>query len=325
MRPVGRLQRRLPLHPRPLPHEALSSWVDRLAAAYGLGRRGFLRVAFGADPAQDDAMLDTGDGPPDLAAALADRTGVSPGRVRAMTLAGYTPGLLDTAGPGTPWRTDDLMAAVPRCCPRCLATEPDTFVRLHWRLAWMASCPRHGEALVPLAPSPWLRHFVREREPLHPAPDLLALDRITLGAVTTGTALLPCGGAVPGGAWLRTLRALLYEVAQPTAMYTGMAGAWLSAGRVFDLRQDYARLPFERLAPERRTLLLRVAAAVVRHLAVRPAPVGTGTALRARVAPWCDGPGDGAAALPLSMVGEGRKAAVDGCSQNVRFTARERA
>jgi hypothetical protein len=55
MRPVGRLQRRLPLHPRPLPHEALSSWVDRLAAAYGLGRRGFLRAAFGADPAQGDA------------------------------------------------------------------------------------------------------------------------------------------------------------------------------------------------------------------------------------------------------------------------------
>ena len=149
----------------------------------------------------------------------------------------------------------------------------------------MASCPLHGEALVPLAPSPWLRRFVREREPQRPASDLLALDRITLGAVTTGTALLPRGGgAVPGSAWLRALRALLDEVAQPAAMYTGMAGAWLRAGRVFDPGQDYARLPFERLAPERRALLLRVAAAVVRHLAVRPVPGGTGTGLRARVA-----------------------------------------
>src|SRR3954452_10698472 len=103
MRPVGRLQGRLPLHPRPLPHEALSSWVDRLAAAYGLGRHGFLRAAFGADPAPDDAALDTGDGPPGLMTALVDRTGVPPGRVRAMTLAGYAPGLLDTARSGMPW------------------------------------------------------------------------------------------------------------------------------------------------------------------------------------------------------------------------------
>jgi hypothetical protein len=67
-------------------------------------------------------------------------------------------------------------------------------------------------------------------------------------------------------------------------MYAGMAGAWMRAGRVFDPRQDYARLPFERLPPGQRTLLLGVAAAVVRHLAVRPAPSGTETALRAHVA-----------------------------------------
>ena len=46
---------RLPLHPRPLPYEALSSWVDRLAAAYDLERYEFLRAMFGVDPSPDTA------------------------------------------------------------------------------------------------------------------------------------------------------------------------------------------------------------------------------------------------------------------------------
>lgn len=315
----------LPLHPHPLPREALSSWVDRLAAVYGLTRRAFLRSAWDADPAPDGEMLDAGGGPPGLVDALAERTGVPAARIRAMTLAGYVPGLLDAAGPGAPWHAADLLGAMPRCCPRCLATGPGHYVRLHWRLAWMASCPLHCELLVPLDPSPWLVRFVREREPRHPAPDLLALDRITLGAVTTGTAPLPRGGgAVPGNAWLRALRALLDEVAGPAAPYAGMAGAWLRAGRVHDPRQDYARRPFERLAPEQRVLLLRVAAAVVGHLAVRPAPGGTGTALRVRVAPWCGGPGDGAAAPPHPTVMEGRIAAVGGSPPNGPVHLRKR-
>ncbi len=89
---------RLPLHPPPLPHEALSSWVDRLAAAYDLDRHEFLRAVSGADPPPDTAELDGGRRP-DLVAVFADRTGLPPGRVRAMTLAGYTPALIDTAAP----------------------------------------------------------------------------------------------------------------------------------------------------------------------------------------------------------------------------------
>src|SRR5208283_469191 len=89
---------RLPLHPRPLPYEALSSWVNRLAAAYELERYEFLRAMLGADPPPDAAELDGGRRP-DLIATFADRTGFPPERVRAMTLAGYTPELIDTAMP----------------------------------------------------------------------------------------------------------------------------------------------------------------------------------------------------------------------------------
>ena len=325
---------RLPLHPRPLPHEAASSWIDRLAAAYRLERYELLRSAFGADPPPNSAELDSGR-LPGLIAALAGRTGLPLERVRAMTLAGYAPALIgaaepspglfesyagrfgwfvppprrvppvaasptdrlrrwtrpESAEPWAPWRSDDLLEAMPRCCPRCLAADVVPYVRLHWRLAWMASCPLHGEMLVPLLALPSLRRFFQEREPNRAAPDLLALDRITLGAVTVGTAVLPRGGAVPGGAWLRALRALIDELVRPVSVIgqwarDELAAAWLRAGSRLDARQGWARIPYEGLPPERRALLLQVAGAAVLRLAVRPAPHAAGTALRACVTQW---------------------------------------
>ena len=222
-RPLGRL----PLHLRPLPHEALSSWVDRLAGAYGLERHRFLRSAFGADPTSDGGELDVG-GSPGLAAALAERTGVPAERVRAMALAGYAPELTGAAEPSpglfeayagrfgwfvpparavartelselwAPWLAEDLLGPTPRCCPRCLLAGPCPYVRLHWRLAWMASCPLHGEMLAPLLAYPSLLRSLREREPKYAAPHLLALDRITLGAATTGQAVLPRASCLAG-------------------------------------------------------------------------------------------------------------------------------
>ena len=313
---------RLPLHPRPLPHEALSSWVDRLAAAYGLERHDFLRSVLGTEPPPDALELDGGRRP-DLVTAFAGQTGVPLARVRTMTLAGYTPELIDTAEPAAglfeadacrfgwfmptarrtaprpessepwvPWRADDLLDVMPRCCPRCLAEDVIPYVRLHWRLTWMASCPQHGEMLVPLFPWPSLRHLFREREPDRAEPDLLALDRVTLGAVTTGAAVLPAGGGtVPGGAWLRALRTLIDELVRPVTAIgrwarEEVATAWLRAGSTLNARQGWARRPYEQLSPEQRVLLLRVAAAAVQNLAARPAQQGGTTALRSCVTQW---------------------------------------
>ncbi len=59
----------------------------------------FLRRALGTDLAPDDRALDTGAGPPGLAAVLAERTGVPTRRIRAMTLAGYAPEVTDAPAP----------------------------------------------------------------------------------------------------------------------------------------------------------------------------------------------------------------------------------
>jgi len=313
---------RLPLHPRPLPYEALSSWVDRLAAAYELESYEFLRSMLDADPPPDAVELDGGRRP-DLVTAFANRTGVPLARVRAMTLAGYAPELIDTTEPSAglfeayacrfgwfmptthrtaprpessepwvPWRADDLLDVMPRCCPQCLVKDDVPYVRLHWRLTWMASCPRHGEMLVPLFPWPSLRHLFRERKPNRADPDLLALDRVTLGAVTTGAAVLPGGGGVvPGGAWLRALRTLIDELVRPVTVMgrwarEEVATAWLHAGSSLNARQGWVRRPYEQLLPEQRLLLLRVAAAAVQNLAARRTQQGGATALRSCLTQW---------------------------------------
>ena len=260
---------------------------------------------------------------PDLADALAERTGVPLRRIRGMTLAGYVPDLIaaseprpglftayagqfgwfmsprrrsvprpDPPGPWLPWRAAALVSPPPRCCPRCLLADAIPYVRLHWRLAWMASCPRHRELLVPLtvrSTHPLLARLLRDDEPERAAPDLLALDRITLGAATTGMALLPGdGGPVTGRAWLR---ALIDELVRPMNWFGNegrgeLARAWLRAGRMLNARHRLQGDTFEHLPAEQRGVLLQVAGAVVRQQAVRPARRGPGMMLRVYVTQW---------------------------------------
>ena len=315
-------QWRLPLHPRPLPHEALSSWVGRLAAAYGMGPGVFLRRALGIDLASDDRALDTGAGPPGLAAVLAERTGVPTRRIRAMTLAGYAPQLTGAPasspgpttyaerfgwflpwagsieacakpiGPWVPWQADDLLAGMPTCCPACLLADAIPYIRLHWRWAWMASCPQHGAALVPVVRAPWLARDHVPREPQRAAGTLLVLDHVTLGAATGGAARLPGRGElVPGNAWLRALRALLDELTYPASRLApeGQAevdGAWWRVGQTLRERQLCQSDLFERQPPHRRSVLLEVAGAVVRHRAARLATGGRETMLYGTVMQW---------------------------------------
>jgi len=332
---------RLPLHPRPLSHEALSSWIDRLAEAYGMEADHFLRSAFPIDPPPDYAELD-GSGTRGLAAMMAVRTGVAVRRVRAMTLAGYAPGLVGTAKPSQdafeayacrfgwfaqpahrsaakpeiadnwlPWRVDSLFDPMPQGCPRCLRADVTPFTRLHWRLGWMASCPRHGEMLVPLMVQTQSLETLWEQRPKRVHPDLLALDKITLGAVMSGQARLPRGVVLPGGVWLRALRALLDELECPASLFDEWAQREITAARLegyrnFGRRSDEEngddlwlrriwqtsgssprsnrfRKTFELLKHNRRLMLLTVAGIAVQRSAIHPPPYLPGMAIHANV------------------------------------------
>lgn len=191
-----------------------------------------------------------------------------------------------------PWQAEDLLAGMPRCCPRCLVLDPVPYVRLHWLGAWMASCPQHKQALVPVITDPWRCRRLIPREQQRAAPNVVDLDRITLSAVTGGTAHLPGrGGTVPGTAWLRALRALLSELTCPRLWFdpqtrAEVGAAWRRAGWTFGVRELCQTDAFERLLPDLRGILLDVAGAEVLHRAGRRALGGKTTMLRSTVMRW---------------------------------------
>jgi hypothetical protein len=287
--------RRLPLHPQPLPDEALSSWLLRLSAAYRLTAKRFIEAALGQPaPIGGLGALDES-APDDLVRALSVRTGVPPERVRTMTLAGYGV-LLSDAGPSAfkdyvgqygclaptttlgaaprawpgpfwrPWISGDLLDNRPRSCGRCLAADPVPYTRIYWRAGWMASCPIHAELLAPIRVE--IAAEVSARTPPRPAgAELVALDRLTQEAVKAGMVQLPSGEDIHAGVWLRALRTLVDELIRPLGHlqrggHARVAAAWRVAGR--GLHEGRSRsLYYEAMMPEQRELALMVASHAV--------------------------------------------------------------
>ncbi len=293
--------RRWPLHPRPGPLESMSSWLGRLAKLYGLSTKDLLRhnldlldVPWDVDGDPSAAML----------AALAERTGVGPARLRTMTLAGWRPWLFDTLyvrdweeqtlfdtyvrdnsvllAPGEAGRHQvgrfkrwaGPWLPVPngwprRVCPVC-ADDPDRGASLMWKLPLMVGCVDHGC---------WLEDVQDIEVPLalngHPpaarpvAEPLATLDRYTHNALTTGRVELP-GRSVHAGVWFRLLRSLLDEVSLATSTVskqgrTTLEQVWEATGRPGRGGLTVWK-PYEQLDRDTQETML-YAAAVALHLA----------------------------------------------------------
>ncbi|MDD2018090.1 TniQ family protein [Pseudomonas putida] len=97
---------RWPLHPAPKEGEALSSWLNRVAACYQMDVHELLAHDLG------HSQLDDLDTAPSLSllTALCQRSGVELERLRSMSLAGWVPWLLDSL--------DDSVPGVVRRNPR---------------------------------------------------------------------------------------------------------------------------------------------------------------------------------------------------------------
>src|SRR5262249_23554522 len=104
----------------------------------------------------------------------------------------------------------------PRGCRDCLAEAAEPYLRLHWRFAWMLTCPAHKRMLepfclrIPAAGTTQVAWIDEKAEHIDPSP-LLMLDTITLQAITSGSCELPCG-KIPGALWIRLLRTVLDEL-----------------------------------------------------------------------------------------------------------------
>lgn len=243
---------RWPLHPHPQPLESLSSWTRRLARLYDTRVPELLEHNLGLVDLRVPADLDW-DPPGALLAALAEWTGVELGRVRATTLAGWVPWLLDClpAGPRQPqkvqaqevfdcyvgenpvllapgsgprhrvprgktWRTVWLPTSVlDRVCPVC-AGEPDRGAALVWSLPLMIGCVDHGCRLEQRTDVDVALVFGLP-PPVVPVDEpAAAMDRYTYAALTTGEVALP-GRTVHAAVWFRLLRSLLHELSLATA------------------------------------------------------------------------------------------------------------
>ena len=289
--------RRWPVHPQPRPGEALTSWLGRLAAIYGLPVRQLLRHNLGAVSALlDDAAAGDLDWDPPLALleALAERTGTEPGELRLMTVGGWVPWLADTldaergpeafstyvrqdsvllcpgeaganvVGRWLPWlpaeRTNRRTAR--RVCPAC-AADPGHATPLTATIPLMLSCPKHccrleAEGDIILASA------MGQPPPRRAASGhLLALDRLTWEGMTTGTVTLP-RRPVHVGVWLRMLRTLLDEVSISTSRVrqrsvTALEQIWDATGWSPRAGLNVWR-PYEALGAQRQQAMLEAAA-----------------------------------------------------------------
>ncbi|MGH3966139.1 MAG: TniQ family protein [Pseudonocardiaceae bacterium] len=313
MSPPRHRQRRWPRHPLPGPVEALSSWLARVAALYGLSVPELLRHNLGAASVQiSDAVLADLDWDPPAAmlAALAERTGVEMAHLQAMTIAGWVPWLTDTltdldavdaqelfdtyvrqhsvllsaAGRNEVhrWRGPWLTAPAPRwerrVCPVC-AADPERGTALMWRLPIMVSCVEHACRLEPALEA----DLARLRQiPLAPTPvgeHVAALDRRTYQGLTTGRVTLP-GRSTHVGVWFRLLRTLLDELSTAHSRVgvrsrAALEHIWSATGQPVRAGLQVWR-PFEQLDwPTQRAML--EAAAVALHLVETGAIAARGT------------------------------------------------
>lgn len=283
---------RLPVHPQPLPQEALSSWLWRLADAYDMGAGEFVEAALGIER-PDIELVDFWPSA-SLIQKLAERSGVAAGRIRAMTMAAYVPYLVDSLAPRgdifpayccqfgafesptlrvrpvraawwLPWISGDLADGKMIGCVDCLRSDRQRFGRLHWRASWMASCPKHGVLLQAASPAEQSEYPV----PQGAAAELASLDGLTLQAVTTGRVQLPGGRVVHGGLWLRVLRGVIDEICRPRRMKDParpiVEAAWAAVGLPY--RHALGRWGiYEKLGRAERTNVLKVVALAMQPL-----------------------------------------------------------
>ncbi len=232
---------RWPVHPPPRDGEALSSWLRRVSRRYGMSVTGLLRFERGETVSETDIDFEL---PIEWLQALAERAGIDFDTLRGMTLAGWTPWLLDSLSPSPdafscyvqPWsvlvpsgqrpeRTGMIWRAwippqwLSRACRACVASESEPAYKLMWRLPLLLSCPVHGC---------WLDSYFlfrdcfvwdEETESRGAATEAVQkMDRRTWEASSTGAVELP-RRRIHAGLWFRLLRTLLDELSVSPSNY----------------------------------------------------------------------------------------------------------
>lgn len=142
------------IRPKPKPHEALSSWLVRIAAANGQRLHSFTTDHW------PGLALWTRDidhlAPSSVLETLAKRTATTLSDARATTFSQYGGILFEGDDPITHFSYVRPLGVFHRLrrafgqqfCPACLATDPQPYFRLTWRLSLFPVCTHHGKILL---------------------------------------------------------------------------------------------------------------------------------------------------------------------------------
>ena len=138
--------RRLPLAPPPLPDEALSSWIARVASRYDISPYALAKHVLPQEDGYGEMLrcIDGRPAPP-LEAALVAATGYSTMQFMARRLPGFT------ADPKKTWPR-----RAPVWCPRCVMEDMERLGEAHARREWgfggYLICPKHKRLLTSKCP-----------------------------------------------------------------------------------------------------------------------------------------------------------------------------
>lgn len=234
---------RLPIHPRPLPHEALSSWVERILRSYPKSARVEVAHHLGLTH-QPIRQLDF-DLHDETSVKLSRATGVAMKRIEHMTVWSlreriWGAGSDDDSADGKEGAhysfllpdsrftltEEDYQAAwiskyhrpYSRICGRCLDQDAVPYIRLIWQLPILASCPRHG-VLLQFGGLPFEGERVRPVRLKDPheetsSPGVRRHDQRTLQAISQGKVSGP-SGVIPSVLWFRIIRGIIQELSRP--------------------------------------------------------------------------------------------------------------
>jgi hypothetical protein len=282
----------------------------RLSNQYGMTWRELIGLNF-SELYQPTTIADLDWNPPGVFVdALAEKTRIDPDRIRHMTVAGWCPLLIDPLEPleekytnytcqyeiviktswkkrwhsksrrwpinraWVPWVNQDYYWKERRVksCTACL--KDNYYIRLHWRLAWMVTCPIHSMPLDDWTVIETMNHYFTEVDPelfARTMPSMYRLDSLTMQAVTEGRVLLPNDRILGAGSWLRLLRGLLDDLTAPPSVTQKQSdlidGFWEEAA--LNTRGSYSPWrPIEETTVDKMRDSLKVAAVAVDHLLI---------------------------------------------------------
>jgi TniQ len=261
-----------PIHPVPLPGEALLSWLGRIAHCYSYTVADLLTGDLGITACKAE-HLDVA-APSELMAALSARTGQSVDRIRRMTLTGGGSDILDLKPIPVSWprhrsygrrrsfiqATWDEVGLFDRihACRACLAEAPMPWIRLAWCIPWIGSCPDHGLRLERASILPGSLVFWDAPGSRAASEAMRAMDRLSMVAIEGEPQSQ--GQSTPGNGRFGRLRRALEEL--QTSLRAGVAhetdgGEGALSGA--DLRRLASR-PFELLSRQDQLRMLELVA-----------------------------------------------------------------